>query len=99
MACRYSKMLNLNDAIFYNLLKFSAVFSCVFPDGSHYSVPAACLVMQRNLSCSRRLVCVLLHHDLLSLVLRLHLVLLFSLIFGAFCNNVLLCFFIFPWIP
>lgn len=79
---------------FCNLLEFSAVFSCsVFPDGPHYSVPATCLVMQRNLSCSTMLVCVLLHHNLLSLVFRLHSVLLFSLIFGAFRNSMLLCFF------
>lgn len=75
------------------------MFPCVFPDGFHYSVPATFLVMQRTLLCSRMLVCVLLHHDLLSLVLRLHLVLLFSLIFGAFCNNMLLSFFLFPLDP
>lgn len=90
MAYKYS---HLNDAFFCNLLEFSAVFPYVFPDGSHYSVPATFLVMQRTLLCSRMLVCVLLHHDLLSLVLRLHLVLLFSLIFEAFCNNMLLSFF------
>lgn len=81
-------------------MEFLAVFSCsAFRDGPHYSVPATCLVMQKNLSCSRMLVCVLPHHNLLSLVFRLHSMLLFSLVFGAFCNNMLLCFFFPPVDP
>lgn len=97
MACRY---FHLNGAVFFVICWNVLLYSFVFPDGSHYSVPATCLVMQRSLSCSRMLVCVLLHRDLLSLVLRLHLVLLFSLIFEAFCTNMFLCFFSFPlWIP
>lgn len=96
MACKSS---HLNYAFFVISWNSPVVPPVVFffIDSHHYyySIPDTPLVMQGNLSCSRKLVCVLPCHNLLSVVARMCLVLLFPPAFGDFCNNTLLCFFLF----